>query len=76
MNTTGRPQLANAPRQVLAEHGGVRQAILFGSRATGRASTHNDFDLADQTSGPLNAADFLLYRNHVLAKRRHSWVGK
>lgn len=57
MNTHGQPELANTLRHALAEHGGVRLAILFGSLATGRASAHSDLDLAVQTDTPLSAAD-------------------
>jgi len=50
-------ELASTLRETLTEHGGVRLAILFGSQAAGRATTHSDLDLAVQTSAPLAAAD-------------------
>ena len=55
MNTHGQPDLQSLLRQVLAEHGNVRLAILFGSRATGHAKTHSDLDLAVQMSAPPSA---------------------
>ena len=57
MDTRAQSDLHQLIRQVLTEHGGVRQAILFGSRATGRATPHSDLDLAVQTSTPMTAAD-------------------
>ena len=57
MDTHGQPDLQSLLRRTLAEYGGVRQAILFGSRATGHAKTHSDLDLAEQMSTPLSAAN-------------------
>ena len=57
MDTRAQSDLHQLIRQALTEHGGVRLAILFGSRATGRATPHSDLDLAVQTSAPLTAAD-------------------
>lgn len=57
MDARAQSDLHQLIRQVLTEHGGVHQAILFGSRATGRAKPHSDLDLAVQTSTPLTAAD-------------------
>jgi predicted nucleotidyltransferase len=57
MDTHAQSDLHHLIRQALTEHGGVRLAILFGSRATGRATPHSDLDLAVQTSTPLTAAD-------------------
>jgi len=135
MDTRAQSDLRHRLRQVLTEHGGVHLAILFGSQATGRATTHSDLDLAVQLSGPLTAADkimlieqlahatglpidlidlkhagepllgqilqhgvrllgsdeayaallsrhvfdeadFLPYRNRILAERRQVWIGK
>ncbi|MHB1145651.1 MAG: type VII toxin-antitoxin system MntA family adenylyltransferase antitoxin [Thiobacillus sp.] len=135
MNTTGQPDLQRILRQALTGHGGVRLAILFGSRATGRATPNSDLDLAVQMSAPLgvadkialieqiaqatglpidlidlkhvgepllgqilkhgvrllgsdtdyaalisrhlfDAADFLPYRNRILAERRQAWIGR
>ena len=57
MDTHEQPELANTLREALKRYGGVRLAILFGSRATGRATAHSDLDLAVQKSGLLAAAD-------------------
>jgi len=135
MDTPARPDLHHVLRQTLAEHGGVRLAILFGSHATGRATPHSDVDLAIQMSAKLtasdkialieklaqatglpidlidprragepllgqilkrgirlmgsdtdyaallsrhlfDAADFLPYRNRILAERRRAWIGR
>ncbi|MEW5965684.1 MAG: nucleotidyltransferase domain-containing protein [Pseudomonadota bacterium] len=129
------PELLRALRQVLSEPGDVRLAILFGSRATGRATAQSDLDLAVMLSAPMDApqkialiervaastglpvdlidlkrvgepllgqilkhgvrlmgsnadyaalmsrhvfdaADFLPYRNRILAERRQAWIGK
>ncbi|KVW97045.1 type VII toxin-antitoxin system MntA family adenylyltransferase antitoxin [Thiobacillus denitrificans] len=56
MDTRAQSDLRHLLRQSLTEHGGVRLAILFGSRATGRATPDSDLDLAVQTSAPLTAA--------------------
>ena len=53
MDTYDQPELANTLREALKDYGGVRLAILFGSRATGRATAHSDLDLAVQTSACL-----------------------
>jgi len=68
MNTPGLPGLQLTLRQALAEHGGVRLAILFGSQATRHATllSRHLFD----------AADFLPYRNRILAERRQAWIGR
>ena len=135
MDTHGQPDLQSLLRRTLVEHGNVRLAILFGSRATGRAKTHSDLDLAVKMSAPLSAehkielieklalatglpidlidlknvgvpllgqilkhgirllgsdtdyaallsrhlldaADFLPYRNRILAERRQAWIGR
>ncbi|MBI1285839.1 MAG: nucleotidyltransferase domain-containing protein [Thiobacillus sp.] len=135
MDTHGHPDLPHTLRQVLAEHGGVRLAILFGSRATGRAAAQSDLDLAVMMAAPMeaadkvalierlalatgmpidlidlkqvgepllgqilkhgirlvgsdtdyatllsrhlfDAADFLPYRNRILAERRRAWIGR
>ena len=57
MDTRAQSDLHQLIRQALTEHGGVRQTILFGSRATGRATPLSDLDLAVQTSTPMTAAD-------------------
>jgi uncharacterized protein len=57
MDTHDQPELANTLREALKDCGGMRLAILFGSRATGRATAHSDLDLAVQTSALLTAAD-------------------
>lgn len=44
-------------KETLAEHGGIRLAILFGSHATGRATANSDLDLAVRTTAPLEAAE-------------------
>lgn len=68
MSTLDPPDLQLTLRQALAEHGGVRLAILFGSQATGHAAllSRHLFD----------AADFLPYRNRILAERRQAWIGR
>lgn len=135
MDTPGLDELTTTLEEALAEHGGVRLAILFGSRATGRAAAHSDLDLAVQMAAPLtaeekialieriaeatgmpvdlidlkrvgepllgqilkhgvrligsdtdyasllsrhlfDAADFLPYRNRILAERRRAWIGR
>jgi len=135
METAAPAELQHHLRQILNAHGGVRLAILFGSRATGRATPHSDLDLAVQVAAPLtaeekialidqiaettgmpvdlidlkrvgepllgqilkhgirlvgsdtdyaalisrhlfDAADFLPYRNRILAERRQAWIGK
>lgn len=48
-------ELASTLRETLTEHGGVCLAILFGSQAAGRATTHSDLDLAVQMAAPLTA---------------------
>ncbi len=57
MDTHCHPDLRKTLRLALAEHGGVRLAILFGSRATGHATSHSDLDLAVQMDAPLEAPD-------------------
>ena len=42
-------------QQVLAQHGGIRMAILFGSLANGRATPQSDLDLAVLMDAPLSA---------------------
>lgn len=42
-------------RQILAKHGGVRMAILFGSLAATRATPKSDLDLAVLMGAPLSA---------------------
>lgn len=135
MDAHGHPNLLQTLRQALTDHGGVRLAILFGSRATGQARAQSDLDLAVQMAAPLtaeekialieqiaeatgmpvdlidlkrvgepflgqilkhgirligsdtdyaalisrhlfDAADFLPYRNRILAERRRAWIGR
>lgn len=135
MDTPSLHELTTTLKGALAEHGGIRLAILFGSRATGRATAHSDLDLAVRTTAPLDvdekialieilaeatgmpvdlidlkrvgepllgqilkhgvrlmgsdtdyaallsrhlfdAADFLPYRNRILAERRRAWIGR
>jgi predicted nucleotidyltransferase len=135
MDTPRLHELTRTLQQTLAEHGGIRLAILFGSRATGRATANSDIDLAVRATAPLeaagkialieklaaatglpidlidlshagepllgqvlkhgirllgsdeeyaslltrhlfDAADFLPYRNRILAERRQTWIGK
>ena len=135
MDTPSLHKLTGTLKGTLAEHGGIRLAILFGSRATGRATAHSDLDLAVRTTAPLeaaekialieklaeatgmpvdlidlkrvgepllgqilkhgvrlmggdtdyaallnrhllDAADFLPYRNRILAERRRAWIGR
>lgn len=135
MDAHGHPNLQQTLRQALTDHGGVRLAILFGSRATSQARAQSDLDLAVQMSTPLeaadkivlierlalvtglpvdlidlkrvgepllgqilkhgirligsdtdyaalisrhlfDAADFLPYRNRILAERRRAWIGR
>lgn len=45
----------NHIRQVLALHGFVRLAMLFGSSAQGRATSESDLDLAVLTDAPLSS---------------------
>ena len=47
--------LNNRIRRVLAQHDGIRLAILFGSLANGRATPQSDLDLAVLTGAPLSA---------------------
>jgi predicted nucleotidyltransferase len=47
--------LNNRIRHVLAQHGGIRLAILFGSLAIGRATPESDLDLAVLMDAPLSA---------------------
>jgi predicted nucleotidyltransferase len=47
--------LNNRIRHVLALHGGIRLAILFGSLAKGRATPESDLDLAVLMDAPLSA---------------------
>lgn len=47
--------LNNRIRHVLAQHGGIRLAILFGSLAKGRATPESDLDLAVLMDAPLSA---------------------
>ena len=42
-------------QKVLAQHGGIRLAILFGSLAKGRATSESDLDLAVLMEVPLSA---------------------
>lgn len=135
MDTPSLHELTRTLKGTLAEHGGIRLAILFGSRATGRATAHSDLDLAVRTTASLevaekialierlaeatgmpvdlidlkrvgepllgqilkhgvrlmgsdtdyaallsrhlfDAADFLPYRNRILAERRRAWIGR
>ncbi len=47
--------LKNRILQVLAQHGGIRMAILFGSLATSRATPRSDLDLAVLMDSRLSA---------------------
>ena len=47
--------LNNRIQQVLAQHGGIRMAILFGSLAKAQAMPQSDLDLAIQMDAPLTA---------------------
>ena len=47
--------LNNRIQQVLAQHGGIRMAILFGSLAKAQATPQSDLDLAIQMDAPLTA---------------------
>ena len=47
--------LNNRIQQVLAQHGGIRMAILFGSLAKAQAAPQSDLDLAIQMDAPLTA---------------------
>ncbi len=47
--------LNNRILHVLAQHGGIRLAILFGSLAKGRATPESDLDLAVLMDAPLSA---------------------
>ena len=135
MDTPSLHELTGTLKGTLAEHGGIRLAILFGSHATGRATANSDLDLAVRTTAPLevaekialieklaeatgmpvdlidlkrvgepllgqilkhgvrlmgsdtdyaallsrhlfDAADFLPYRNRILAERRRVWIGR
>lgn len=57
MDAQRKSGLRNTLRQTLAEYGGVRLAILFGSQATGHATTHSDLDIAVQMDTLLMAPD-------------------
>lgn len=135
MDTRPDRELLQALRQTLAELADIRLAILFGSRATGRATAQSDVDLAVMMAAPMeaadkvalierlalatgmpidlidlkqvgepllgqilkhgirlvgsdtdyatllsrhlfDAADFLPYRNRILAERRRAWIGR
>lgn len=135
MDTPSRDELTQTLKATLAGHGGIRLAILFGSRAPGRATANSDLDLAVRAAAPLDAAekialieklaaatgmpvdlidlnrvgepllgqilkhgvrltgsdtdyaallsrhlfdaaDFLPYRNRILAERRRAWIGR
>jgi len=135
MDTPSLRALTGTLKGTLAEHGGIRLALLFGSHATGRATANSDLDLAVRTTAPLeaaekialieklaestgmpvdlidlkrvgepllgqilkhgvrlmgtdtdyaallsrhllDAADFLPYRNRILAERRRAWIGR
>jgi predicted nucleotidyltransferase len=135
MNPSDEPDLQNLLKSTLRDHGGVRLAILFGSRTTGAARADSDVDVAAQMAAPLSAeerialiealaaatglpvdlvdlkqvgepllgqilkngirligsdadyaalltrhlfdaADFLPYRNRILAERRRAWIGR
>ena len=45
----------NRIRQMLAQHDGIRLAILFGSLANGRATPKSDLDLGVLMDAPLSA---------------------
>jgi predicted nucleotidyltransferase len=57
MDTPSLHELMRTLKETLAEHGGFRLAILFGSRATGRATANSDLDLAVRTTAPFEAAE-------------------
>lgn len=50
------PERLRTLRLVLADHGNVRLAILFGSRATGPATATSDLDRAVMLPAPMDAA--------------------
>lgn len=47
--------MTNRIRQMLAQHDGIRLAILFGSLANGRATPQSDLDLGVLMDAPLSA---------------------
>lgn len=57
MDTPSLHELTRTLKETLAEHGGIRLAILFGSHATGRATANSDLDLAVRTTAPLDAVE-------------------
>lgn len=59
--------LNNRIQQVLAGHGDIRLAILFGSLAGGRATPQSDLDLAVLMEVPLSADDWEI--THAIATR-------
>ena len=44
-------------RQALENHPGIRQALVFGSVASGRARPDSDLDIAVEADHPLDAAE-------------------
>ena len=52
MSTTS-PRL----REVLEKHPHIRQALVFGSVASGRAHPHSDLDIAVEANHPLDARE-------------------
>ena len=52
-----KPNLPDRLRAVLARYPDIRQAVLFGSLAAGRARTDSDLDLAVDAGRPLTSAE-------------------
>ena len=44
-------------RQILEDHPGIRQALIFGSVASGHARPDSDLDIAVEADHPLGAAE-------------------
>lgn len=48
---------ANRLREILGSHPGIRQAVVFGSVASGNASRDSDLDIAVEAERPLSAEE-------------------
>jgi predicted nucleotidyltransferase len=48
---------ANRLREILESHPGIRQAVVFGSVASGKANPGSDLDIAVEADRPLSAAE-------------------
>ena len=68
LSPQGLPTLQNA----LAAQAGLAFAVLVGSRATGRAHAHSDWDIAIQWSKTLTAADRLLATEELRQRLCHA----